>query len=145
MTEEEERAAVIAAARSFVGTPYHSNGQIKGVGVDCATLIAMVFSEAKVRPPMKVEPYSDQWHLHSDVPLYEMAIGDQGGRRVQDPKPADLALYFQGKQFAHGAIITEVRPLRIVHAYAPGRRVLEGFESEFGLIAKADKKFFSAW
>jgi len=54
MTERSERAAVIAAARTFIGTCYRSNAAIKGVGVDCATLLAKAFTEAGVRPPIVV-------------------------------------------------------------------------------------------
>lgn len=143
--EETQRAAVIKSARSFVGTRYHSNGMLKGVGVDCATLIALVFTESGVKPPIDVAHYSDQWHLHSDDPLYEKAILSNGGREVETAKPADIILYFQGRQFAHGAIVTEPSPLRLVHAYAPSRCVVEGFETEFGLIVAARKKIFSAW
>lgn len=145
MTESVERAAVVAAARSFIGTPYRSNAKLKGVGVDCATLIALAFTEAGVRPPIEVGHYSDQWHLHSDVPLYEQAIADHGGKLVEVPQPGDIVLYFQGRQFAHGAIITGTEPLRMIHAYAPSRCVVEGVETEFGLITSAKKKIFSAW
>jgi cell wall-associated NlpC family hydrolase len=118
---------------------------IKGVGVDCATLISMVFTEAGVKPPIDVGHYSDQWHLHSEEPLYEKAIVENGGREVDIPQPGDIALYFQGKQFAHGAIITGIDPLRVIHAYAPSRCVVEGDETEFGLIAASKRKIFSAW
>ena len=144
-SEEQERMAVVAAARSFIGTPYRSNAMLKGVGVDCATMIALAFTEAGVRPPIDVGHYSDQWHLHSDVPLYEQAIQRNGGRLVDEPKPGDIALYFQGKQFAHGAIISAASPLTLIHAYAPARRVVEGVETEFGPIVSAKKKIFSAW
>lgn len=145
MSEETERAAVVAAARGYIGTKYHSNAKLKGVGVDCATLIALVFTESGVKPPIEVAHYSDQWHLHSDEPLYEKAVADNGGKEVAEPTPGDIILYHQGKQFAHGAIVTDLAPLRIIHAYAPSRCVVEGAETEFGLIAHAEKKIFSAW
>lgn len=145
MDEQQGRLAVIAAARSFVGTRYHQNAKVKGVGVDCATMIAMAFEEAGVRPPIAVGKYSSQWHLHSEEPLYEAAISGNGGRLVTDPQIGDIALYFQGKQFAHGAIISALSPLTVIHAYAPARCVLEGPDTEFASIANAKKKFFSAW
>jgi cell wall-associated NlpC family hydrolase len=145
MSEVEERSSVIKAARKYIGTPYHSNAALKGIGVDCATMIMLAFTDAGVRPPIDVGHYSSQWHLHSDVPLYEQAIAEHGGKEVVEPQPGDIALYFQGRQFAHGAIITEVGPLKIIHAYAPARRVVEGAETEFGLIVSAKKKIFSAW
>src|ERR1035437_8704006 len=147
MSEQSERDAVIAAARTFIGTKYHSNAAIKGVGVDCATLLAMAFTEAGVRPPIVVGDYSSQWHLHSVDPLYETAIKDNGGHELSeaDCKPGDIILYFQGKQFAHGAIVSEINLLRIIHAYAPSRCVVEGFETDFGVLSRKPKKIFSAW
>jgi cell wall-associated NlpC family hydrolase len=145
MTEDQQRAAVVTAARSYIATPYRSNAKLKGVGVDCATLISLAFTEAGVRPPIDVGQYSDQWHLHSTEPLYETAITNNGGKEVTEPKIGDIVLYFQGKQFAHGAIVSQVEPLRIIHAYAPDRCVVEGNETEFGIIAKSKKKIYSAW
>lgn len=147
MTEQVERAAVIAAARTYIGTRYRQNAAIKGVGVDCATLLALVFTEAGVRPPIGIGPYSSQWHLHSTDPLYEKAIIGNGCREVpvEQCQPGDIALYFQGKQFAHGSIITGSSPLRILHAFAPSRCVVEGFETEFGVLVGKAKKIYSAW
>lgn len=147
MTEQSERAAVIAAARTFIGTRYRSNAAIKGVGVDCATMLALAFTEAGVRPPIAVGDYSSQWHLHSTNPLYETAIKNNGGHELPLDKcsPGDIVLYFQGKQFAHGAIVSEIGPLRIIHAFAASRCVVEGYETEFGVLLGKPKKIFSAW
>ncbi|MET4238628.1 hypothetical protein BjapCC829_21985 [Bradyrhizobium barranii] len=143
--ELTQRAAVVAAARTFIGTRYRNGAAIKGVGVDCATLISLSFTEAGVRPPIAIEPYSSQWHLHSTAPLYENAIEQNGCHEVEMPKVGDIALYFQGRQFAHGAIVSGVAPLRIIHAFAPSRCVVEGDELEFGLLNGEQKKFFSPW
>ena len=144
MTELEQRRAVVDAARGYIGTPYHQNGMLKGVGVDCATLLALAFKEAGVRLP-EITNYSSQWHLHSDDPLYEKAILANGCRQVDAPDIGDIALYFQGRQFAHGAIISAREPLTIINAYAPARRVIEGPETDFGTIAGVKRKFFTAW
>jgi cell wall-associated NlpC family hydrolase len=142
-----ERAAVVAAAREFIGTPYHHRGALKKVGVDCATLIKLTFEQSGVRPPIDVGKYSRQWHLHSQDPLYEKAVIEHGGREVDEPQPGDIVLYREeGAQVhGHGAIVTGVNPLRILHAFAPAKCVLEGNETEFGRLFGAHKKYFSAW
>lgn len=145
MTEDEQRDAVVAAARSWIGTRYHHAGRIKGVGVDCATFLAEVYPEAGVRAPIVIDKYSAQWHLHSEVPLYEEAIVANGGRLVEVPRKGDVALYFMAKQFAHGAIVSDPATMRIVHAYAPARCVVEGDEAEFGQIVGAERKYFTLW
>jgi hypothetical protein len=42
---------------------------------------------------------SSQWHLHSEVPLYETAIKDHGGRELapDDCKPGDIVLRRDGR------------------------------------------------
>ena len=145
MNEDAERERVVEVARSFIGTRYRPNAKIKGVGVDCGTLLTMAFAEAGVRAPIVLADYSDQFHMHSVEPRYENELTKNGARLVEEYRLADIVLYFQGKQFAHGAIVSQVSPLRIIHAYAPSRCVVEGAESEFGLLVDAQKKFYSAW
>src|SRR6185437_15824401 len=43
LIEVAQRAAVVAEARSWIGTPYHNCADIKGTGVDCGMLIVRVF------------------------------------------------------------------------------------------------------
>ena len=38
MSLHASRAAVVAEAIAWLGTPYHHRARIKGVGVDCAQL-----------------------------------------------------------------------------------------------------------
>lgn len=40
-----DRAQIVPIARTYLGTPYHHEGGVKGVGVDCARLLACVFEE----------------------------------------------------------------------------------------------------
>lgn len=145
MSEETERARLIEVARTFIGTKYHSNGKLKGVGVDCGTLLTLAFAEAGLRPPIELADYSSQFHVHSSEPRYERELTKNGAHEVEQPKIGDIALYFLGKQFAHGAFVSGLDPLRLIHAYAPSRRVVEGVETEFAMIASQPKKFFSAW
>lgn len=35
----------VAEAMTWLGTPYHHQGRVKGVGVDCATLLCEVYKE----------------------------------------------------------------------------------------------------
>lgn len=52
-------AAVVAAARSWIGTPFHHQARLKGVGVDCAGLIIGVARElGVVAPEFDVGGYS---------------------------------------------------------------------------------------
>ena len=55
---------LVQEARTWVGTPYHHQARVKGVGVDCANLIAGI-AEACGYEPVILQPYSTQWHLHN--------------------------------------------------------------------------------
>lgn len=153
MTEAEGRAAVIAAARSWLGTPFHDLGRVKGVGVDCAMYLAECFAEAGVVARVEVEPYSPQWHMHRSEERY-ISYVEQHAREIEGPpQPADVVLFRFGRAFAHGAIVVEW-PL-IIHArtgqgvqYEDAERsawlarVGEGYENP---APPRPRKFFSFW
>lgn len=144
MTEDEGRQAVVAAARSYIGTPYHHHGKIKGVGVDCGTLLTLVFAEAGVRDSIELGQYSTQWHLHRGEPIYEDTVKAAGCHEVEEPKLGDIVLYKIGRQFAHGGIVTCIDPLTFVHAFMQVRCVIETPENESGVMG-LPRKFYSAW
>ena len=39
--EIEERERLIAEAKEWLGTPYHTAGRIKGAGCDCGTFLCI--------------------------------------------------------------------------------------------------------
>jgi cell wall-associated NlpC family hydrolase len=102
------RIRVIDEARTWIGTPYHDAGRIKGVGVDCLTLILQVYEDAGVIDHYDPGYYSPEFHLHSDTPIYlngMLELCDEIEKK--DILPADVAMFRFGRQFSHGAIITE--------------------------------------
>lgn len=59
------RQAIIAEALSWEGTPYHAHACVKGVGVDCAMLLAGVAKGVGLLDPLwQAPPYSAEWHCH---------------------------------------------------------------------------------
>jgi cell wall-associated NlpC family hydrolase len=44
------RTQIVAAARDWLGTPFHHQGRLKGVGVDCAGLVICVAREFALIP-----------------------------------------------------------------------------------------------
>jgi len=54
-------AVIIAAARSWLGTPYHDQASLKGVGCDCLGLARGVWREVVGPEPFPIEPYSRGW------------------------------------------------------------------------------------
>ena len=64
------RAAVVAEARSWIGTPYHLGADVKGAGVDCAMILVRVFCDLGLVAPFDPRPYSNDWHLHRGEEVY---------------------------------------------------------------------------
>jgi cell wall-associated NlpC family hydrolase len=119
VTVDEQRAAVVAEARTWLNTPYHHAARCKGAGVD----------------------YPPDWHLHRDVERYlEVVTGH--AREVAAPTgPGDFVLYRWGRCFAHGAII--VGWPEIIHALIDVGVVLD--LGEAGRLAGRDRRFFTLW
>ena len=117
-----ERARLVAEAESWIGTPYHTGGRIKGVGVDCLTIVVCVFEAAGLIPPYKVPHYPPDWHLHSDDERYMKGVLEFCDEVERDPLPGDVVLWRFGRSFAHGAIVVDWP--RIVHAELRIRQVV---------------------
>ena len=141
-----ERAAVIAAARSWIGTPYHHAADIKGAGCDCAMLLVRVFCDLGLAAPFDPRPYTRDWMMHRDDERY-LGFLFAHAREVATPGLGDVIVFRYGRCFSHGGIVTATNPLRIVHAFAPAQVVLEeDVERNAELSDRlATVKFASLW
>jgi NlpC/P60 family putative phage cell wall peptidase len=139
--ETHSRAAVLAEARAWIGTPYHHQADVKGAGVDCGMLLIRVFADLGLVPDFDPRPYAVDWHLHRDEERYLGFLG-QYVRPVETPEPGDIVMFRYGRTFSHGGIVTAWPA--IVHASWPARLVLEEdvLASPFGLYPRL---FFSYW
>jgi NlpC/P60 family putative phage cell wall peptidase len=55
------RAAIVAAALGWIGTPYHHQASMKGVGCDCLGLVRGVWREVVGPEPAAPPPYRPDW------------------------------------------------------------------------------------
>jgi cell wall-associated NlpC family hydrolase len=119
---DARRAAVLAEARSWIGTPYHHKGRVKGAGVDCATILLEVYARAGVIPEIDVGHYPMDWHMHRDEERYLNFVGRFAVEITHPPLPGDVVVWRFGRVFSHGAIVMAWP--RVLHAYL-GQRVRE--------------------
>jgi hypothetical protein len=122
--ERAQRLAVVAAARAWIGTPYHHAADVKGVGVDCAMLLVRVYCDLGLIDPFDPRPYTRDWMLHRDEERY-LGLLLARARLVDTPGLGDVILFKIGRCFAHGGIVMTTAPLTICHAFAPAGYVIE--------------------
>ena len=53
--------AVITAARAWLGTPYHDQASLRGVGCDCLGLARGIWRDLVGAEPQAIPPYSRDW------------------------------------------------------------------------------------
>lgn len=121
------RSRVDELARTWLGTPFHDHGRVRGAGCDCATLLLCVFEEAGLIPHTDVGHYSPQWFIHHAEERY-LGWVSKFAREIERSAvlPGDIALYKIGLCYAHGAIVIEPGWPAIIHASASARIVRRG-------------------
>ena len=87
--EREPRTAVVAAARAWIGTPYHHMADVKGAGCDCAMLLVRVFCDLGLVEPFDPRPYVNDWHLHRGEERY-LSFLLARAHEVASPLPGDV-------------------------------------------------------
>jgi cell wall-associated NlpC family hydrolase len=156
--ESTARAAVVAEARRWLGTPYHNCADVRGVGVDCGMLIVRVFVDTGLCAPFDPRPYPPDWHLHRKEERYlgfvfdrcaevESPLIDGGDRAKPKAQPGDVMVFRYGRCYSHGGIVTALDPLRIVHAFHPAHSVVEQEVARDWQLADPRRapRFFSYW
>lgn len=146
MTQPATRAAVVAAAREWIGTPYHVGADVKGVGCDCAMILVRVFVDLGLVAPFDPRPYSNDWHLHRSEEVYLRLLLERA-HEVASPEPGDVVLFRYGRCFSHGGLVTKREPFTMIHAFASAGIVLEEELIHNIAIAKRlpDARFASYW
>ncbi len=58
---DTQRAAIVAAARTWIGTPYHHQASLKGIGADCLGLVRGVWRDVYGSDAETPPAYSRDW------------------------------------------------------------------------------------
>src|SRR6185437_11331763 len=90
--EELQRAAIVAEARSYIGTPYLACADIKCAGIDCGMILVRVMVDTGMVEPFDPRPYPADWHMHRSDERY-LAIVTDRTREVESPRPGDVAVF----------------------------------------------------
>jgi len=112
------REQIVAAAREWLGTPYHHQASLRGVGCDCLGLVRGVWREFYGPEPEAAPPYSPAWAES----LREEALAAAGLRHLRSvapgtERPGDVLLFRWRAHLPakHCAILGA--PSAIIHAH----------------------------
>jgi len=111
-------ALVVATARSWLGTPYHDQASLRGVGCDCLGLARGVWREVVGNEPFPIPPYSRDW---GETGPHEVLAEGAASMLIPiaptDVGPGALILFRMTPRAIakHVGILTE--PDRFIHSY----------------------------
>lgn len=144
--EKQQRAAVVAEAHEWLGTKYHPNARLKGIGCDCLTILAGVFENCGLVLNAEIPHYSPEFMLHQSEEKYIEGL-KRYTREVDTPQPGDIAVWKFGRCFSHAAVVIEWP--RVIHAYVGSTVTLEDISKAEWLrmmgAAPRPVRFFSYW
>ncbi|KQT54913.1 peptidase P60 [Aureimonas sp. Leaf454] len=113
-----QRRDVVAAAETFLGTPYRHQGSRRGVGCDCLGLVRGIWRELYGREPEIAGPYTPDWAERTvGEPLLEAARRHFHDIRQEEAEPGDLLVFRwrTGVTAKHCGILAPEG--RLIHAY----------------------------
>lgn len=121
---------IIAQARTWLGTPYHHQARLKGVGCDCLGLVvgvadelALTHKDGSLLSSFDQTNYS---HQPDGTYLLQMMASVLDEVPKEDARPGDVAVFDIEGNPQHVAILTEyIEGLGMIHCYAPSRKVVE--------------------
>ena len=117
-----KREDFVSAARSYLGTPFHHQGRLKGIGVDCAGLVVLAARDCgyTIRDMQGYATIPSQNLFMQSVMEHCTPIA------IGDVLPGDVAMFRFDSEPQHIAIISDIAPdITLLHAYQQAGKVCE--------------------
>lgn len=122
-----KRDEFIAKARSYIGTPFHHQGRLPGVGLDCVGVVVCAARELG-------------YEVHDQVGYAKIPRGRTLIQAVEEHcdrielatlQPGDLMLFSFIRDPQHLVIVTEVYPvINVVHSWSDSGKTVENSMDE---------------
>jgi len=112
------RSAIVAEARTWIGTPYRHQASLKGVGCDCLGLVRGVWRTLVGDEPERAPPYAPGWAEATGAEaLAEAAVRHLVAIDCNAIREGDVLLFRwrAGMPAKHAAIVTAAATM--VHAH----------------------------
>jgi len=114
-------AEFASAARTMLGTPFHHQGRVPGIGLDCAGLA--VCAAAQCGHTISDRSGYGRIPAHN---LFAQCIAEQCDPiALPDVRPGDLLSFAFRLEPQHVAIVTAIDPVMLIHALKDAKRVVE--------------------
>lgn len=114
------RSEVVAEARTWLGTPFHHQGRIKGVAADCAGVIEGVARHFGFVTVGQIP--ANYSHQPDGGTMRKVLRETMDEISVADILPADVLLFAFDLDPQHVAMVTD---LGILHSYSQVKRCIE--------------------
>jgi cell wall-associated NlpC family hydrolase len=121
------KTQLVNIARSYLNTPYQHQGRLKNVGVDCAGFCMLSIEE------LGYEYYDVKAYDRTPNALMFLKNVEKN-LSIKDIKNAeigDFLIFSFIKEPQHIAIITDLNPVRIIHALEKNKKVVEHIAGDF--------------
>lgn len=135
----EARAAIVAEAARWLGTPWHHKARVQGAGVDCIQFLVAVYHACGLIPEIDTGDYPRDWMLHRGEELLLDGLSEYAEEIEAPPLPGDIVVYRFGKCYSHAGIVCGDG--EIVHAYLEEGAVVRG-SPDGGRLAGRVRKYF---
>ena len=113
----DARFDIVSIARTWLGTPYHYQASLRGVGTDCIGLVRGIYRELHGREPEAVPPYTRDWaEATGEETLISAARRHLMEIAPDETAPGDVLVFrYRSRAVAkHAAILTT--PATMIHA-----------------------------
>lgn len=130
--DEAFRSEIVRLARLWIGTPYHHQASVRGVGSDCLGLVRGIYRELHGHEPESLPAYTPDWAERMGAET----MAEAARRHLEEKEPADAqagdVVLFRMKENGpakHAAVLSSND--RMIHAWS-GHAVAEtGFDASW--------------
>lgn len=115
-----DRTRIVETARLYVGTPFLHGGRMRGHGIDCAGLLTCVAYDLRMRD-VRINGYSRE----PNEELFRALLAEHCDPiAFSDLAPADILTFAMPRE-QHLALVSQINPILIIHAYEKAGRCTE--------------------
>lgn len=115
---DSEIQTMLSAARDCIGTPFHHQGRLPGVGLDCIGLVIVALKSVG----MTIKDRTD-YNRRPDGQSLVAALKEHGAIEVPEIRAGDILVFRYDHQPQHIALATGIDTM--IHAFAPAGTVVE--------------------